>query len=80
MGDPRFENIGDVTTRVMEECAEVIVELCKVQRFGWLNYHPEDPVKTPNVERVHREIADLEHVLKKIKETIKEIKTSENIS
>ena len=78
MSDPKFENIGDITTRVMEECAEVIVELCKVQRFGWLNYHPDDPLKTPNAERVLREISDVEKVVAKIKKTIKEVKGSVN--
>lgn len=59
MSDPRFKHIGDPITCATEECAELIHILCKVRRFGWDNYHPEDPKKTPNFVLVKNELSDL---------------------
>ncbi|NLL97561.1 MAG: hypothetical protein GX227_10685 [Clostridiaceae bacterium] len=70
MSDPKYENVGDITTRVMEECAEVIQIVCKVQRFGWNNYHPKDKDKTPNWKLVLKEIDDLEKRISQIKKYI----------
>jgi hypothetical protein len=67
MSDPRFENVGDIITQTIEECAEVIHILCKVQRFGWNNYHPSDVAKTRNYTHVSNEIADLEKRIARLK-------------
>lgn len=40
MSDPRFEHIGPLDIRVMEECAEVIFTITKAKRFGLNNIHP----------------------------------------
>lgn len=72
MSDINFKNIGDPTTLLIEECSEVIKELCKVQRFGWDNYHPADKSRTPNFLRVLNEIKDLEDRIGLVKKLIEE--------
>jgi NTP pyrophosphatase (non-canonical NTP hydrolase) len=59
LSHPAYAQIGTPETKVMEECAELIQELCKVQRFGWFNWHPEDPMRVTNLERVKREMDDV---------------------
>ncbi len=58
MGEVEYKNIGSPVTKLIEECSELIYELCKVQRFGWFKYHPDEPDK-PNIERVKYEIGDV---------------------
>ena len=69
--DKRFDKVGEITIRTMEECAELIHILCKVNRFGWSNYHPEDAAKIPNVLLVVNEILDLERRLLELKRELK---------
>ena len=54
-----YKNIGTPLTRVMEECAEVIQAACKIQRFGWLNYNPDDIKKETNVDHLLLEMQDV---------------------
>jgi len=43
----------------MEECSELIQIICKAQRFGWHNWHPDDPEKKTNLALTLDEIADV---------------------
>jgi len=76
--DPRYENAGDIITRTIEECAEVIHILCKVRRFGWFNHHPDDPKKVKNYELVSNELNDLETRIKQLRHEVDHQKTIES--
>lgn len=67
MSDPRFENIGTVVIRTIEELSELIHILCKIDRFGADNYHPEDTEKTPNWKLALSEIEDVEKRISELK-------------
>jgi hypothetical protein len=58
-------NAGQIERLVMiaEECVEVAMECCKTLRHGLNSYHPADPNKTPNRERIVKEYIDLLAVL-----------------
>lgn len=55
----------DPITKLQEECAEIIHILCKVDRFGWFDYHPTDRSRRPNIELVKDKIL---HVKRRIVE------------
>ena len=71
MSDPCFEKTGDIITCTIEECAELIHILCKVQRFGWKNFNPYDEKKTPNFELVKFELEDLKKRIGQLEEEIR---------
>ncbi len=52
--DPKIEEVLDIT---QEECAEVVVAISKISRFGIDNYKPGKP-KT-NREHLEEELGDL---------------------
>lgn len=61
--DPRYQHIGEVEDRVIEEMAEVILEICKARRFGYSNHHPADVEQKPNHLRIRGEIEDVKRTL-----------------
>lgn len=61
-----YRDVGTPPTCLIEECSEIIEACskvihisCKGERFGWRNYHPEDPDQTTNVDLVKKELKDL---------------------
>lgn len=65
MSDPKYMNIGEPATCLVEECSELIQScsylikiICKAQRFGYLNYHPDTPERT-NIDHINAEIDDV---------------------
>ena len=62
MSDPKFENIGTPEDKAIEECSELIKEICKARRFGYYNFHPDEPEKL-NIDRMLYEIQDVRKAL-----------------
>ena len=55
-------------TKLIEECSEVIHALCKVERFGPHNFHPDTGIG--NQQKVFNEIQDLKDALADYLETV----------
>lgn len=49
-----------------EECAELIQAICKANRFGINNYHPDTP-NTSNIGKVINEMADVAALIDYVK-------------
>jgi hypothetical protein len=73
MSHPEYENIGSPLTKVIEECSEVIQAACKIDRFGWFNFHPDDPSKTQNIVLLKREMDDVRKAFKTLEEYMKDL-------
>jgi hypothetical protein len=65
MSDLKYADIGEPEDSVIEECSEVIgecstliQEICKARRFGYLSFHPDDPDKKTNIDRIRAEMSD----------------------
>ena len=62
MVHPKFKDIGDPAIRLIEECSELIKAVCKGERFGWKNFHPDR--KQTNLIELHNEWGDLQRSYK----------------
>lgn len=58
MSHPEYKNVGDPAMRLVEECSELIKAVCKGQRFGWGNHHPDCP-DIDNLQDVDAEMTDV---------------------
>lgn len=66
MSDPKYKDVGDSMIRLAEECAEIIQAVCKIERFGLLNYHPDDSKQIPNLKLLLAEIADAKEIMAEV--------------
>jgi len=78
MSDPRYEHIGKRLTHTVEECAELIHILCKVDRFGWFSHNPYDPNKVKNITLVRKEMKDLRKRLVELEKEMDSIEDEES--
>lgn len=56
---PKYKDIGSIEDRLIEEMAELTKEICKARRFGYENYHPDDPDKITNKTKIEEEMSDV---------------------
>lgn len=56
---PNANDVDGWLTQVIEEASEVIQSCCKIRRFGWDNWHPNDPSRTTNRAILYSEMEDL---------------------
>lgn len=65
-----YSSFGDEYTKTIEELAELIQAITKIQRFGLYSYNPEDRHKVTNLKHVLEEISDVENALANLKDRI----------
>jgi len=58
MAHEKYAHIGTTETKVIEECSELIQAICKADRFGYLNYHPDRKGES-NLKDIRSEIEDV---------------------
>ena len=61
-----YRKIGPVSLRAIEECNELIHILCKIERFGRDNFHPDKP-ETTNRDELLVEVKDVEYICKELR-------------
>lgn len=72
MSHPQYKDIGSPVTRMIEECSELTQALCKADRFGWFNFHPDHPNDT-NLDDVRREMDDVLEAMNKLDIHLREL-------
>ena len=55
--------------KLSEECSEVIKEAMKMVLFGPGDHNPDDPNKIPNLERIYKELDDLQATIQMLNDT-----------
>ena len=65
MTNPKYQHIGSIDHRLIEECAELIKAICKAERFGYGNFHPNRPKDSwkTNRDDILKEIEDVKRLL-----------------
>ena len=76
LSNPTFENIGTPEDKAIEECSELIKEICKARRFGYFNFHPSEPDKI-NIDRILYEIVDVQKTLNALESKLLTMKYEE---
>jgi NTP pyrophosphatase (non-canonical NTP hydrolase) len=65
-----FSTIKSTSTHVIEECSELIHAICKADRFGYDESHP-DKLDRQNYQDIRDEVRDVEKCLKAYKKHLK---------
>lgn len=60
---------------MVEECSEVIQIACKIDRFGWFSFHPDDPDETTNLDLLRREMDDVFEAFGELEKRMIELRT-----
>jgi NTP pyrophosphatase (non-canonical NTP hydrolase) len=69
--NPHFAIYGTPLIKLIEECSEVIQELCKAERFGLDDHNPK--TKITNREAIKSEIEDVLFAIERFREWEKNI-------
>lgn len=72
MFEPTVTELGSRQGKVIEECSELIQALCKADRFGWFNHHPDRPSKT-NLDEVRAEMSDVVEAIERLEVTFRQM-------
>lgn len=72
MSDKTYKHIGSPSIRVIEECSELIKAVCKAERFGYLNHHPDRPNRT-NRDEIRAEMDDVVEAFESLEKIMREI-------
>lgn len=74
----KYKKIGSIPDRLVEEGAEVIGAICEMvhaiqkgHRFGFKNYHPNDPKKISNTKLACKAIIKVREEFKQFEELAK---------
>lgn len=62
----KYKDIGQPDDVLIEECAELIHAIAKAKRFGWDNFHPDNPTVS-NAQRVLDEMEDVQIRIKELR-------------
>ena len=66
----------DPVIKVIEECSELIQILCKVRRFGWFNWHPDNTSDYLNFDQVKREMHDVVEACEQLEVHMRQVQHS----
>ena len=69
MSNTKFLKIGSIEYRTIEECSELIQEICKAKRFGYDASHPND-LGRMNAQRVYDEIQDVRQCINELEKQL----------
>ena len=73
MSRPKYKDAGSPETRVIEECSELILSLCKAGRNGWFSFHPGHPASS-NMDYARRKMDDAIEAMNKLDGHLQELR------
>ena len=66
MSHEKYKKIGTPLAKAVEECAEFIKAACKIDRFGWNKFNPDDPKAVRNDEHLRQEMDDVVEAMERL--------------
>jgi hypothetical protein len=66
MSHKEYLKYGSASIKVIEECSELVKELCKIERFGFFAKDPLTGIEYNNVEATKKEADDVIEAIEKL--------------